>query len=136
MTSGVPIPVRHVETGAVYASIHQAVRAVLGRKPHGRHFYYFDLGMPVAPGVLLVPLTEEEQQQVEIPPLSRPVRRHRHAARPVRCVETGHVYPSAVAAGQAIHVDTSCIYKAIRRGTRCLGQRFVYAFQELCHDAR
>lgn len=136
MTSGIPIPVRHVETGAVYASIHQAVRAVLGRKPHGRHFYWFDLGMPVAPGVLLVPLTEEEQQREAIPPLTRSGRIYSHRAQPVRCVETGHVYPSAVAAGQAIHVDTSCIYKAIRRGTRCLGQRFVYAFQEPGHDNR
>lgn len=135
MTSGIPIPVRHVETGAVYASIHQAVRAVLGREPHGRHFYYFDLGMPVAPGLTLVALTEEERQQVTLPPLFRNGRRYSHKAQPVRCIETGVVYESAMAAGKAIFAESSSIYKAIRRGTPCFGHHFAYA-EEAADDAR
>jgi hypothetical protein len=40
---------------------------------------------------------------------------------PVRCIETGEVYPSVTAAARALGANESSVYQACRRGVRCRG---------------
>lgn len=50
--------------------------------------------------------------------------------RPVRCIETGDIYPSAAAAGRAVYVVKETVHQAIRRGYRAGGYRWVWADTE------
>jgi len=50
-------------------------------------------------------------------PISQPKR--------VRCVETGQVYSSQTAAARAVHVTTTAVSRAIRKGHRAGGYHFV-----------
>ena len=43
----------------------------------------------------------------------------------VRCIETGQVYPSQTAAARAVHVTTTAVSRAIRKGHRAGGYHFV-----------
>ena len=45
--------------------------------------------------------------------------------KPVRCVETGQVFPSQTQAARAIHVTTTAVSRAIRKGHRAGGYHFV-----------
>lgn len=46
-------------------------------------------------------------------------------SRPVRCVETGIVYPSFFAASRAVGTDRASIRRAVRRGYVCRGYHWV-----------
>ena len=105
-------PVRDLRTGAEYPSLAAAARAT-GNSPSsicrscrsyaatsdGRRWRYLDAADAgrVAAG---------------------------RKGRPVRCVETGVLYPSMSAAGRAVHVDTGCIRRAASSGGPCCGVRW------------
>lgn len=51
-----------------------------------------------------------------------------HNARPVRCIDTGHVFPSVTAAAQFHGMDRNSIINNIRGKTEyCAGYRWEYA---------
>eukprot|EP00808_Paulinella_micropora_P002543 g78978.t1 len=49
------------------------------------------------------------------------------APRPVRCLETGQVYPSISCAARSVHVVQQTLSKAVRKGGRAAGFRWMYA---------
>eukprot|EP00808_Paulinella_micropora_P013916 g80697.t1 len=49
------------------------------------------------------------------------------AARAIKCVETGEIYPSLAAVGAAIGAGAGNLHQAIRKGYRCKGFHFEYA---------
>ena len=50
----------------------------------------------------------------------------RSTSRPVRCVETGDVFPSLSSAARYIHTDKTSLRKQILKGQRCRGYHWEY----------
>ena len=50
----------------------------------------------------------------------------KHSQRPVRCVETGDVFPSLSSAARYIHTDKTSLRKQILKGQRCHGYHWKY----------
>lgn len=46
--------------------------------------------------------------------------------KPIRCVETGQVYPSILAASRAVPIDRNWLTRSIRRGTTAAGFHWTY----------
>ena len=51
---------------------------------------------------------------------------YRPTSRPVRCVETGDVFPSLSSAARYIHTDKTSLRKQILKGQRCHGYHWEY----------
>jgi len=55
---------------------------------------------------------------------------YRRPSRPVRCLDTNEIFPSAVAAAAAVGRSHGYLCQAIRSGWRCAGRQFAYAGQQ------
>ena len=53
-----------------------------------------------------------------------------NTAKPIRCVETGDVFPSINAAARSLEVDMTSLKKQIRQGYRCRGYHWEFVTNE------
>lgn len=120
MAKGRPRPTRCFQTGELFPSLGAALREK-GLSPGlWRHAF---IGCPVGPdGLLFDPIEPDDPDWMRVP--SRRLRESSALARPVRCIETGQVYPSAAAAARSLYLSRNCIYQAINKSYRAGGYRW------------
>lgn len=118
-------PCRVRETGEVYRSMRAAMLA-LGLSP-ADHYKGAIAGKMLAGRWHLDKLAETDPDY----PVARARRKlRRPKALRVRCIDTGMVYESAVAAAAELFVSDESVRKAAAWGTRCLGMHWEYVPHE------
>jgi hypothetical protein len=122
--NGRPQPVRVTPGDRLYPSYMAALQA-LGISISGTTYRRVRDGYPIG-GYYIDPIEPDDPDWFRVPSRStRP--EHRKLGRPVRCVETGELFPSASEAARTIHVHRNGIFNSIYRGCRAGGFHWAYA---------
>jgi hypothetical protein len=116
-------PVRVLETGQSFPSLPAAIAALFHRRRTGRDYMNFDEGKPIS-GLHIYPADEDPRVWFQPPP---PPGQSQGRRTPVRCIDTGIIYPSMAEAGRANHVAPAAIYQAIHKRGKCCGLHWEYA---------
>jgi hypothetical protein len=100
--------IRQAGTGRTHS---EATRARLSARRKGRPLPTWQREM-LAASHRGKPLTEAHRQKIAATTTNR---------KPVRCVESGQIFPSITAASRALGVTEASVSQAIRKGCRCKG---------------
>ncbi|MFZ9654655.1 MAG: hypothetical protein ACO29V_03365 [Limnohabitans sp.] len=117
------IPVRVLETGQSFPSLPAAIEELFCRRKTGWDYANFDAGRPIS-GLHIYPADEDPAVWFQPPP---PPGQSQGRRTPVRCIDTGIIYPSMAAAARANRVTAAAIYEAIHHRTKSGGHQWEYA---------